>query len=213
MAKTTGDVIVEKLIDWGVDTAFGLPGDGINGIFEALRKNKEKIRFIQCRHEEGGGVRGLRLRQVHRPAGRLLRHQRARGHPPAERPLRRQARPRPGPGHHRAYVPRHDRHALPAGDRHPPALQRRGRLQPDDPGTQACPRAGRHRLPCGAVGPDRLAPDHPGGHPGLDAFGRGIVAADGAGPHVVLVAAAHHGAAGRDAQDGRRADQQRARRS
>ncbi len=52
MAKTTGDVIVEKLIGWGVDTAFGLPGDGINGIFEALRKNKNKIRFIQCRHEE-----------------------------------------------------------------------------------------------------------------------------------------------------------------
>ncbi len=52
MAKTTGDVIVEQLIDWGVDTAFGLPGDGINGIFESLRKNKDKIRFIQCRHEE-----------------------------------------------------------------------------------------------------------------------------------------------------------------
>ncbi len=52
MARTTGDVIVEKLIGWGVDTAFGLPGDGINGIFEALRQNKEKIRFIQCRHEE-----------------------------------------------------------------------------------------------------------------------------------------------------------------
>src|SRR5262249_46201149 len=52
MAKTTGDVIVEKLLAWGVDTAFGLPGDGINGIFEALRKNQEKIRFIQCRHEE-----------------------------------------------------------------------------------------------------------------------------------------------------------------
>src|SRR5262249_40571601 len=45
MAKTTGDVIVEKLIDWGVDTAFGLPGDGINGIFEALGKNKDKIRM------------------------------------------------------------------------------------------------------------------------------------------------------------------------
>ncbi len=52
MAKTTGDVIVEKLLDWGVDTCFGLPGDGINGIFEALRKNKDKLRFIQCRHEE-----------------------------------------------------------------------------------------------------------------------------------------------------------------
>ena len=52
MAKTTGDVIVEKLIAWGVDTAFGIPGDGINGIFEALRKSQEKIRFVQCRHEE-----------------------------------------------------------------------------------------------------------------------------------------------------------------
>ncbi|CAN5815366.1 thiamine pyrophosphate-binding protein [soil metagenome] len=52
MAKTTGDVIVERLIDWGVDTAFGLPGDGINGIFEALRVNQDKIKFIQVRHEE-----------------------------------------------------------------------------------------------------------------------------------------------------------------
>ncbi len=52
MAQTTGDIIVEKLLAWGVDTAFGLPGDGINGIFEALRKNRDKIRFIQCRHEE-----------------------------------------------------------------------------------------------------------------------------------------------------------------
>src|SRR4051794_29391292 len=52
MAKTTGDVIVEKLLAWGVDTAFGIPGDGINGIFESLRKNREKIRFIQVRHEE-----------------------------------------------------------------------------------------------------------------------------------------------------------------
>jgi thiamine pyrophosphate-dependent acetolactate synthase large subunit-like protein len=52
MAKTTGDVIVEKLLAWGVDTVFGLPGDGINGIFEALRKNQDKLRFIQVRHEE-----------------------------------------------------------------------------------------------------------------------------------------------------------------
>jgi thiamine pyrophosphate-dependent acetolactate synthase large subunit-like protein len=52
MGKTTGDVIVEKLIEWGVDTVFGLPGDGINGIFESLRVNREKLRFIQCRHEE-----------------------------------------------------------------------------------------------------------------------------------------------------------------
>jgi pyruvate dehydrogenase (quinone)/pyruvate oxidase len=46
------DVLVERLIAWGVDTIFGLPGDGINGVFEALRKQKDKIRFIHVRHEE-----------------------------------------------------------------------------------------------------------------------------------------------------------------
>jgi len=44
--------MVERLIAWNVDTIFGLPGDGINGIMEALRKAKDKIRFIQVRHEE-----------------------------------------------------------------------------------------------------------------------------------------------------------------
>jgi pyruvate dehydrogenase (quinone) len=52
MAKTVADMLVERLIDWGVDTIFGFPGDGINGVFEALRQNQEKLRFIQVRHEE-----------------------------------------------------------------------------------------------------------------------------------------------------------------
>ncbi len=46
------DVLIERLIEWGVDTIFGLPGDGINGVFEALRKQKDRIRFIHVRHEE-----------------------------------------------------------------------------------------------------------------------------------------------------------------
>src|SRR4051812_41196670 len=46
------EVLVERLIDWGVEFVFGLPGDGINGIMEALRVNKGKISFIQVRHEE-----------------------------------------------------------------------------------------------------------------------------------------------------------------
>ena len=52
MAKTAGDILVETLIDWGVDTIFGIPGDGINGVFEALRKQQDEVRFIQVRHEE-----------------------------------------------------------------------------------------------------------------------------------------------------------------
>ena len=52
MAKTAADILIEGLIDWGVDTIYGLPGDGINGIMEALRTHQEQIRFIQVRHEE-----------------------------------------------------------------------------------------------------------------------------------------------------------------
>ena len=49
---TAADVLVETLMDWGVEIIFGLPGDGINGIMEALRTRQDKIRFIQVRHEE-----------------------------------------------------------------------------------------------------------------------------------------------------------------
>src|SRR5882724_8574340 len=52
MSETAADILVENIVDWGVDTVFGLPGDGINGIMEALRTRQEGIRFIQVRHEE-----------------------------------------------------------------------------------------------------------------------------------------------------------------
>ncbi|MDB5693584.1 MAG: Pyruvate oxidase [Alphaproteobacteria bacterium] len=52
MADTAADILLETLIEWGVDTIFGLPGDGINGIMEALRARQDRIRFIQVRHEE-----------------------------------------------------------------------------------------------------------------------------------------------------------------
>ncbi len=52
MAKTTADLLIERLTAWGVDTIFGFPGDGINGIFEALRTHQDTMRFIQVRHEE-----------------------------------------------------------------------------------------------------------------------------------------------------------------
>src|SRR5256885_6146974 len=52
MVQTAADVLVETLIDWEVEVVFGLPGDGINGIMEALRKRQDDVRFIQVRHEE-----------------------------------------------------------------------------------------------------------------------------------------------------------------
>ena len=52
MATTVAELLVERLLAWGVDTIFSLPGDGINGIFEALRLHKDTIKVIQVRHEE-----------------------------------------------------------------------------------------------------------------------------------------------------------------
>src|ERR1700709_1895168 len=52
MPQTASDVFVETLIEWGVEVIFGLPGDGINGVMEALRTRQDRIRFIQARHEE-----------------------------------------------------------------------------------------------------------------------------------------------------------------
>jgi pyruvate dehydrogenase (quinone) len=52
MGKTAGDYLCERLIEWGVDTIYGFPGDGINGILGALRRHEGQLRFIQTRHEE-----------------------------------------------------------------------------------------------------------------------------------------------------------------
>jgi pyruvate dehydrogenase (quinone)/pyruvate oxidase len=52
MKKIAAELLVERLIDWGVDTVFGLPGDGINGIMEALRRHQDRIRFVLVHHEE-----------------------------------------------------------------------------------------------------------------------------------------------------------------
>ena len=45
-------MLVERLIDWEVEAVFGLPGDGINGLMEALRIRRDQIRFVHMRHEE-----------------------------------------------------------------------------------------------------------------------------------------------------------------
>ncbi|MGE1085151.1 thiamine pyrophosphate-requiring protein [Pseudomonas shirazensis] len=51
MAITVSDFLVERLRQWGVTRIFGYPGDGINGVFGALRR-AGSIDFVQCRHEE-----------------------------------------------------------------------------------------------------------------------------------------------------------------
>src|SRR6202041_3410867 len=50
--KTVAELLIERLMLWGIDTIFSLPGDGINGIYEVLRINEKMIKVIQVRHEE-----------------------------------------------------------------------------------------------------------------------------------------------------------------
>jgi pyruvate dehydrogenase (quinone) len=50
--QNTADILVETLIAWGATHAFGMVGDGINSIIEALRKRADRIRYIGVRHEE-----------------------------------------------------------------------------------------------------------------------------------------------------------------
>jgi pyruvate dehydrogenase (quinone)/pyruvate oxidase len=56
VAKTGAEILVETLLRYGVEVVFGLPGDGINGIMEALRKSEDRIRFVQVRHEEAAAL-------------------------------------------------------------------------------------------------------------------------------------------------------------
>jgi pyruvate dehydrogenase (quinone) len=52
MSKIASEALIERLADWGVDTIFGLPGDGINGIMEGLRRQKDRVKFVLVHHEE-----------------------------------------------------------------------------------------------------------------------------------------------------------------
>jgi pyruvate dehydrogenase (quinone) len=52
MAKQVSDFLIERLLEWNITRIFGFPGDGINGILGALNRAKDKMDFIQVRHEE-----------------------------------------------------------------------------------------------------------------------------------------------------------------
>ena len=52
-AVTGGDTLVKTLLDHGVDTAFGVPGESYLAVLEALRAEQQRLRFVVTRHESG----------------------------------------------------------------------------------------------------------------------------------------------------------------
>ncbi|MEU5942985.1 thiamine pyrophosphate-dependent enzyme [Micromonospora sp. NPDC047548] len=52
MQEIVGESLARRLVEWGVDTVFGLPGDGINGLMEGFRRQRERLTFVLVHHEE-----------------------------------------------------------------------------------------------------------------------------------------------------------------
>lgn len=52
MKENSSDFLIQCLYDWGIRRIYGYPGDGINGVMGALNRARDKVRFIQARHEE-----------------------------------------------------------------------------------------------------------------------------------------------------------------
>ena len=56
MSKTVADVIVETLAAAGVKRCYGVPGDTLNYVTDAIRRSE--MRWVHVRHEEAGGFVG-----------------------------------------------------------------------------------------------------------------------------------------------------------
>jgi pyruvate dehydrogenase (quinone) len=52
MSQTVADYVLARLREWDVETVFGYPGDGINGLLAAWGRADNKPKFVQARHEE-----------------------------------------------------------------------------------------------------------------------------------------------------------------
>ena len=46
------EYVWQRLVDWGLTRVYGYPGDGVGGLDVALEKAKDKMQYIQVRHEE-----------------------------------------------------------------------------------------------------------------------------------------------------------------
>ena len=53
MVKNGSEILVEALVEQGVETIFGYPGGAVLNIYDALYKNSHRIRHILTAHEQG----------------------------------------------------------------------------------------------------------------------------------------------------------------
>ena len=173
-APTVADYLLERLRDWGVDKVFAFPGDGINGILAAWGRADNQPKFVQSRHEEMSAFEAVGYAKFTGRVGVCMATSGPGRDPPAQRAVRRQARPRPGRRHRRADQPVGDGRLLPAGSRPAQPVQgRRQRLRADG----HRPRAAAERAGPGDPGRARRAGADGDHHP-LRRPGTGVLRAD-----------------------------------
>ena len=160
MQMTGAKILMECLLEQGVDTVFGYPGGTILNVYDELYNYGGKVRHILTAHEQGASHAAGRLCPLHRQGGRMLRHLGPRLHQPHHRHchglyglvacglhhLQCQREPHrqgllPGGGHHRHHHAHHQVQLHGAG-RHP-AGRHRPRGFCHRPGRQTG--AGAHR--------------------------------------------------------------------
>ena len=73
MAKKVADVMWEMLVKAGVKRCYGIVGDALNPVIDALRRNG-KIEFIHVRHEEYGVFAAVAEAYPHGKPRRGVRH-------------------------------------------------------------------------------------------------------------------------------------------
>jgi pyruvate dehydrogenase (quinone) len=54
--ELTADLLVGRLVDWGIDTVFGLPADSADGVVEAFGRLGDRIRLVLVHHEEAAAL-------------------------------------------------------------------------------------------------------------------------------------------------------------
>ena len=85
MAETAAGIMVDTLLNWGVEVIFGLPGDGINGLMEGLRQTTRQDPLYPSAPRRSRSIYGLRLCEIHGASWGVPRDLRPRRDPPAER--------------------------------------------------------------------------------------------------------------------------------
>ena len=96
MSQTVAGQLVDVLEQIGVKQIFGLIGDSLNPLADAVRRSK--IEWVGVRHEEGAALAAAGQAKLTGRLGGVRRHHRSRQHASGRRPLRGEPRPRAGAG-------------------------------------------------------------------------------------------------------------------